>query len=71
VVSSTRLDRTYLLVVLSTIGMLADTVAVVISAMVIAPLLGPNLPLPLGAALGDTSLLADTLQINLLAWPPP
>jgi uncharacterized hydrophobic protein (TIGR00341 family) len=70
VVSNTRLDGTYLLLVVlstivATIGMLADNVAVVIGAMVIAPLLGPNLALALGAALGDTGLIADTLKTNL------
>lgn len=56
------LDSAYLLqVVLSTIvaaiGMLEDNVAVVIGAMVIAPLLGPNLALSFGAALGDARLM--------------
>ncbi len=57
-----RLNRTYLLLVfLSTvvvaIGLLEDNVAVVIGAMVIAPLLGPNLAMALGTALGDTDLM--------------
>ena len=52
-----HLNRTYLLLIfLSTvvvaIGLLKDNVAVVIGAMVIAPLLGPNLALALGTALG-------------------
>ena len=59
---NTRLDSTYLLLVfLSTvvvaIGLLENNVAVVIGAMVIAPLLGPNIALALGAALGDMSLM--------------
>jgi uncharacterized membrane protein len=54
---SARLDVNYLaLVMLSTvvaaIGLIEDNVAVVIGAMVIAPLLGPNLALALGTALG-------------------
>ncbi|NIQ02210.1 MAG: TIGR00341 family protein [Nitrospinaceae bacterium] len=62
-----RLTGTYLaLVFLSTIvvaiGLLEDNVAVVIGAMVIAPLLGPNLALALGAALGDTSLIWESLK---------
>jgi uncharacterized hydrophobic protein (TIGR00341 family) len=57
-----RLDGTYLtLVVLSTvvaaIGLLEGSVAIVIGAMVIAPLLGPNLALALGTALGDGPLI--------------
>jgi len=59
---NTRLDSTYLLLVfLSTvvvaIGLLENNVAVVIGAMVIAPLLGPNIALALGAALGDMPLM--------------
>jgi uncharacterized hydrophobic protein (TIGR00341 family) len=59
---NTRLNRNYLLlVILSTvvvaIGLLENNVAVVIGAMVIAPLLGPNLALALGTALGDTDLM--------------
>jgi uncharacterized hydrophobic protein (TIGR00271 family) len=47
-------------VVLSTavaaVGLLQDDVAVIIGAMVIAPLLGPNVGLPLAATLGDLDL---------------
>lgn len=50
-----------MLVVLSTIvaaiGLIESNVAVVIGAMVIAPLLGPNLAFGLGTALGDISLM--------------
>lgn len=57
-----RLDGTFLLLVfLSTIvaaiGLLEDNPAVIIGAMVIAPLLGPNLALALGTALGDSRLM--------------
>jgi uncharacterized hydrophobic protein (TIGR00341 family) len=62
IVKNAHLDSTYLLLVfLSTvvvaIGLLEDNVAVVIGAMVIAPLLGPNMALALGAALGDMALM--------------
>ncbi|NIV31321.1 MAG: DUF389 domain-containing protein, partial [Anaerolineae bacterium] len=65
-----RLDRTYLLLVaLSTvvvaIGLVEDNVAVVIGAMVIAPLLGPNIALALSAALGDKTLMGQALRTNL------
>ena len=58
IVKNARLDSTYLLLVfLSTvvvaIGLLEDNVAVVIGAMVIPPLLGPNMALALGAAYGE------------------
>ena len=69
-----RLDLNFcLLVVLSTIvaaiGLIENNVAVVIGAMVIAPLLGPNLALSLGTALGDVALMrksAQTLFVGIL-----
>ncbi|MEM6384927.1 MAG: TIGR00341 family protein [Pseudomonadota bacterium] len=65
-----RLDDTYLMfVVLSTIvaalGMLTDSVAVVVGAMVIAPLLGPNLAFAVGVALGDGKLIGRALLTNV------
>lgn len=66
-----RLDLNFVvLVMLSTvvaaIGLAEDNVAVVIGAMVIAPLLGPNLAFGLGTALGDIHLMQKSLQ-SLLA----
>lgn len=65
-----RLDGNFLLLVfLSTIvaaiGLIEDNVAVIIGAMVIAPLLGPNIALALATALGDTELMWKSLQSNL------
>lgn len=65
-----RLDSTYVwLVVLSTIvatiGLIEDNVAVVIGAMVIAPLLGPNIALAFGATLGDRVLIWRSLKTNV------
>ena len=62
--------RNYVLfVLLSTVvaafGMLADNVAVVIGAMVIAPLPGPNLALAVAAALGDPALMRRALLTSL------
>lgn len=58
----------YTLVVLSTIvaaiGMLRDSVAVVIGAMVIAPLIGPNMAFALGTTLGDLKLLYRAAKTN-------
>ncbi len=66
-----RLDINFVvLVMLSTvvaaIGLVEDNVAVVIGAMVIAPLLGPNLAFGLGTALGDVHLMKKSLK-SLLA----
>ena len=59
-----------LLVVLSTVvaavGLIKDNVAVIIGAMVIAPLLGPNLALGLGTALGDISLMIKSIFTTLV-----
>jgi uncharacterized hydrophobic protein (TIGR00341 family) len=64
-----RLDRNFIvLVFLSTvvaaIGLIESNVAVVIGAMVIAPLLGPNLAFGLGTALGDVSLMRKSVLTN-------
>ena len=65
-----KTDQTYIAyVVLSTIvaalGMVQNNVAVVVGAMVIAPLLGPNLAFSVGIALGDRSLILRALKTNL------
>jgi len=64
-----QVDRNYLVfVLLSTVvaalGMIADNVAVVVGAMVIAPLLGPNLALAVGVALGDEKLIGRAIVTN-------
>ena len=64
---ATRISLVYLVTVaLSTlvaaVGMLGSNVAVVIGAMVIAPLLGPNVALSLAATLGDTALAREALK---------
>ncbi len=45
--------------------MLRDSTAVVIGAMVIAPLLGPNVALALSTTLGDSSLFKKSLKTNI------
>ena len=65
-----RLSRVYMsMVMLSTlvaaIGLNHNSVAVIIGAMVIAPLLGPNVALSLGITLGDLSLLRQGLLTAL------
>ncbi len=48
------------------IGLMQSDVAIIIGAMVIAPLLGPNLALAFGAALGSRSLIASGVKTNLI-----
>lgn len=64
-----RIDRNFVVfVVLSTVvaalGMMSDSPAVVVGAMVIAPLLGPNLALAAGVALGDGRLIGRAAAAN-------
>lgn len=71
VAKGARLDANYLLLVaLSTvvaaIGLNEDSVAIVIGAMVIAPLLGPNLALALATAMGDAALMYRAVTTGIL-----
>ena len=66
-----RLDADFIaLVLLSTcvgaVGLIENSVAIVIGAMVIAPLLGPNLAFGLGTALGDASLMRKSALSTLV-----
>ncbi|MDF1687827.1 MAG: putative hydrophobic protein (TIGR00341 family) [Parvibaculaceae bacterium] len=58
------------LVVLSTVvvavGLLNDNIVAVIGAMVIAPLLGPNLAFAFATALGDRSLMIGSMITNFV-----
>lgn len=66
IASSAKLHRHYLtLVVLAAIvagvGLAKDNTAAVIGAMVVAPLLGPNMAIALGIVLGDLTLVRRAL----------
>lgn len=56
----------FILIVLSSIvagiGLLENNIAVIIGAMVIAPLLGPNIAFSLGSSLGETELMWQSLK---------
>lgn len=65
-----RCSQVYLtMVILSTIvaavGLYYNSVVIIIGAMVISPLLGPNVALSLGTALGDLALLRPALLTTL------
>lgn len=62
--SSTYFAMVVLSTVVAAIGLINDNAAVVIGAMVIAPLLGPNIALALATTLGDTSLVRSSLKAN-------
>jgi len=65
-----RIDSNYLLLtflstVVAAIGLVEDNIAVVVGAMVIAPLLGPNIALAFGSSLGDGELILKALKASL------
>jgi uncharacterized hydrophobic protein (TIGR00341 family) len=66
-----RLDTNFLLLtmlstVVAAIGLIEDNVAVVVGAMVIAPLLGPNIALAFGTSLGDGELAWQALKTGVV-----
>lgn len=70
IVDSVKLSKNYLtLVVISSIiaavGLMQDSVAIIIGAMVIAPLLGPNVGLALATTLADFELGKAALRTGL------
>lgn len=71
VVESSQIDRPYLaMTALSAVvaagGLIQDDVAVIIGAMVIAPLLGPNVAMSLATTLGDLKLLRQSFVTNVV-----
>jgi uncharacterized hydrophobic protein (TIGR00341 family) len=70
VFDSSKLTRIYMvMIVLSSIvaaiGLVKDNVAVIIGAMVIAPLLGPNVALSFATTVGDGALGRNALLTNI------
>lgn len=65
-----RLDSNFLLLVflstiVASIGLIENNIAVIVGAMVIAPLLGPNIALAFATSLGDRELMWQALKTNL------
>lgn len=52
--------------VVASVGLVRDSSAVVVGAMVIAPLLGPNMALALATTLGDVDLAKEALRTGLV-----
>jgi uncharacterized hydrophobic protein (TIGR00341 family) len=70
VVDAARISRVYItMIFLSTIvaaiGLLENSVTIIIGAMVIAPLLGPNVAFSLATTLGDIELARNSLKTNI------
>jgi len=69
IAGSVKLSSTYLVTValsslVAAVGLIRGDVAIVIGAMVIAPLLGPNVSLSLASTLGDVPLAVRSLKAN-------
>ena len=67
IMSGAALDRnfvvlTFLSTIVAAIGLVQNNVAVLVGAMVIAPLLGPNLAFAFGTAIGDKNLMIKGLR---------
>ena len=57
--------------IIATYGLLANSTAVVIGAMLVAPLMGPIFGIALGLSNGDNKLLRNSVRSELLGmlWP--
>lgn len=68
---SSKLTNTFLIMValstiVASIGLLKDNIAAIIGAMVIAPLLRPNVALSLATTLGDSELGVNAIKTNAI-----
>ena len=52
--------------VVACVGLIKDSPAIIIGAMVIAPLLGPNMALALGTTLGEFKMIRTAIRSNLI-----
>ncbi len=71
IVNSSKLTWIFVVAVIisaivASIGLLKDSVAIIIGAMVIAPLLGPNVALSLATTLADYSLVKHSIKTLLV-----
>lgn len=58
----------FLSAIVATVGLITNNLAVIIGAMVIAPLLGPNLALSFGVTLGDKYLVKHALKSSSIGF---
>ena len=71
ILDAARCSKTYLMMILlstivAALGLYTNNVTVIIGAMVIAPMLGPNMALSLGTTLGDLSLIRHALWTGVV-----
>jgi len=55
----------FLSTIVAAIGLINNNVAVIVGAMVIAPLLAPNLALAFGVAIGEQDLVSNAIKANI------
>lgn len=60
------LSMVFLATIVACVGLLKDSAPIIIGAMVIAPLLGPNTALALGTTLGDLKMIRNAIKSNLI-----
>ena len=67
-ISNDAVDITMIILstIVATIGLLRNSPAIIIGAMVIAPMLGPNVAQSFATTLGDFGLLAKSVRTNLI-----
>lgn len=68
---SAKITPVYLVMVclatiVACVGLLKDSAPIIIGAMVIAPLLGPNTALALGTTLGDLKMIRNAIKSNIV-----
>lgn len=68
---SAKADPIFLIMVtlatiVACVGLIKDSPAIIIGAMVIAPLLGPNTALALGTTLGDVKMIRSAVRSNFI-----
>lgn len=71
VVTGAEVTRVYVITtilagILAAVGLIRDDVIILVGAMVVAPLLGPNMALAFATTLGDVPLAIRSLKTNLL-----
>ena len=58
----------FLSAIVTTVGLITNNLAVIIGAMVIAPLLGPNLALSFGVTLGDKPMIKQAFKSSMVGF---
>ncbi len=71
IADAAKISKVYIIMIIlssivAAIGLLRNNIAIIIGAMVIAPLMGPNVALSLATTLGDVGLARSALKTNII-----